>query len=136
MSGYLELEGKRALVTGGTKGIGAAVVTALREAGARVLTTARKRPEDMSEAEFVAADVSTVEGCPAVADSVRKQLGGLDILVQVVGGSSAPAGGFAVLDDGEWYMALDQILFAAVRLDRTLLPLMIPEGPFERETTD
>jgi NAD(P)-dependent dehydrogenase (short-subunit alcohol dehydrogenase family) len=40
MSGYLELEGKRALVTGGTKGVGAAVVVALREAGVRVLKTA------------------------------------------------------------------------------------------------
>jgi NAD(P)-dependent dehydrogenase (short-subunit alcohol dehydrogenase family) len=48
MSGYLELEGKRALVTGGTKGVGAAVVAALREAGALVLTTARKRPKDFS----------------------------------------------------------------------------------------
>ena len=90
----------------------------------------------MSEADFVAADVSTVEGCAAVADAVQKQLSGLDILVHVVGGSSAPAGGFAVLDDGEWHKALDQNLFAAVRLDRALLPLMIPEGPFERETTD
>ena len=53
---------------------------------------------------------------------MRKQLGGLDILVHVVGGSSAPAGGFAVLDDGEWHKALDQNLFAAVRLDRALLP--------------
>jgi NAD(P)-dependent dehydrogenase (short-subunit alcohol dehydrogenase family) len=128
MSGYPELEGKRALVTGGTKGVGAAVVSALREAGARVLTTARKRPEDSGEAEFVAADVSTAEGCAAVADAVRKQLGGLDILVHVVGGSSAPAGGFAVLDDGEWHRALDQNLFAAVRLDRALLPLMIDQG--------
>src|SRR6266700_8387211 len=122
MSGYLELEGNRALVTGGTKGVGAAVVAALREAGAQVLTTARKRPEDVSEAEFVAADVSTVEGCAAVVDAVRKQLGGLDILVHVVGGSSAPAGGFAVLDDREWQKAIDQNLFAAVRLDRALLP--------------
>jgi hypothetical protein len=54
MSGYLELKGKRALVTGGTKGVGATVVAALREAGARVLTTARKRPEDVSEAGFIA----------------------------------------------------------------------------------
>ena len=84
MSGYLELEGKRALVTGGTKGVGAAVVAALREAGARVLTTARKRPEDVSKVEFVAADVATAEGCAAVADAVRKQLGGIDILVHVV----------------------------------------------------
>ena len=53
MSGYLELEGKRALVTGGTKGVGAAVVVALREAGVRVLKTARKRPEQVSEAEFI-----------------------------------------------------------------------------------
>src|SRR3989454_6257240 len=128
MSGYLELEGKRALVTGGTKGVGAAVVAALREAGARVLTTARKRPEDVSKVEFVAADVATAEGCAAVADAVRKQLGGIDILVHVVGGSSAPAGGFAVLDDGEWHKALDQNLFAAVRLDRALLPAMIEQG--------
>src|SRR6266481_6451118 len=127
-AGYLELEGKRALVTGGTKGVGAAVVAALREAGARVLTTARKRPEDVSKVEFVAADVATAEGCAAVADAVRKQLGGIDILVHVVGGSSAPAGGFAVLDDGEWHKALDQNLFAAVRLDRALLPLMIEQG--------
>jgi NAD(P)-dependent dehydrogenase (short-subunit alcohol dehydrogenase family) len=128
MSGYLELEGKRALVTGGTKGVGAAVVAALREAGARMLTTARKRTEDISEVEFVAADVATAEGCAAVADVVRKRLGGIDILVHVVGGSSAPSGGFAVLDDGEWHKALDQNLFAAVRLDRALLPLMIEQG--------
>jgi short chain dehydrogenase len=108
MSGYLELEDKRALVTGGTKGVGASVVAALREAGARVLTTARKPPEGVSEAEFVAADVSTAEGCAAVADAVRKRLGGLDILVHVVGGASAPAGGFAVLDDGEWHHRLAQ----------------------------
>jgi NAD(P)-dependent dehydrogenase (short-subunit alcohol dehydrogenase family) len=128
MSGYLQLEGKRALVTGGTKGVGAAVVAALREAGVRVLTTARNPAEQVGEAEFVAADVSTPEGCAAVADAVRKGLGGLDILVHVVGGSSAPAGGFAVLDDREWQNALDQNLFAAVRLDRALLPLMIAQG--------
>jgi len=73
-------------VTGGTKGVGAAVVAALREAGARVFTTARKRPEDVSEAEFVEADLSTAEGCAAVAEAVRQQLGGLEILVHVVGG--------------------------------------------------
>src|SRR5260370_35201885 len=128
MNGSLELEGKRARVTGGTKGVGAAVVAAIREAGARVLATASKRTEDVSEAGFVAADVSTAEGCAAVADAVRKQLGGLDILVHVVGGSSAPAGGFAALDDGDWHKALDHNLFAAVRLDRALPPLVIDQG--------
>jgi NAD(P)-dependent dehydrogenase (short-subunit alcohol dehydrogenase family) len=58
----------------------------------------------------------------------RRQLGGLDILAYVVGGASAPAGGFAALDDGEWYKALDQNLFAAVRLDRALLSQMIAQG--------
>ena len=129
MSDYLELKGKRALVTGGTKGVGQAVVATLREAGAIVLTTARSQPERADPADqFVAADVSTAEGCAVVAHAVRERLGGIDIIVHVVGGSSAPAGGFAVLDDDEWHKALDQNLFAAVRLDRALLPSMIAQG--------
>src|SRR5260221_14769872 len=124
-----ELIGRKALVTGGTKGIGEAVTARLREAGAIVLATARTRPGDLADADlFVAADIATAEGCAAVADAVRRRLGGIDIVVHVVGGSSAPAGGFAVLDDGEWHKALDQNLFAAVRLGRALLPLMIEQG--------
>jgi len=126
---YLGLEGMRALVTGGTKGAGQAIVAALRAAGARVLTTARSRPEKLEHAEdFVVTDVSTVGGCAALADAVRERLGGVDIAVHVVGGSSAPAGGFAVLSDDEWHKALDQNLLAAVRLDRALLPAMIEQG--------
>ena len=128
MSGYLGLEGQRALVTGGTKGVGQAVVAALREAGATALTTARSRPESLSNAEhFVVADVSTVEGCAAVAAAVRERLGGTDILAHVVGGSAAPAGGFAALGDDDWQKALDQNLLAAVRLDRALVPAMIEQ---------
>jgi NAD(P)-dependent dehydrogenase (short-subunit alcohol dehydrogenase family) len=129
MSDDLELDGRRALVTGGTKGIGGAVAARLREAGATVLTTARTRPRDLADTDlFVAADVTTVEGCAAVADAVRDHLGGVDIVVHVVGGSSAPAGGFAVLDDNEWQRALDLNLFPAVRLDRALLPAMLDQG--------
>jgi len=129
MGHYLELEGKRAFVTGGTKAVGEAVVATLREAGAAVLTTARSRPENAAHADqFVAADVSTAEGCAVVANAVRDRLGGIDIIVHVVGGSSAPAGGLAVLDDNERHKALDQNLFAAVRLDRALLPSMIEQG--------
>src|SRR6266436_5524558 len=129
MSDYFELQGKRALVTGGTKGIGEAVVAALREAGATVFTTARSRPGNLAHADqFVTADVSTAEGCAIVAQAVRERLGGIDILVHVVGGSSAPAGGFAMLDDGEWHRALDLNLFPAVRLDRALLPTMLEQG--------
>jgi len=120
---------QRALVTGGTQGIGEAVVATLREAGATVVTTARSRPRDLAYPDlFVAADVSTAEGCEVVAQAVRERLGGVDLIVHVVGGSSAPAGGFAVLDDKQWQKALDQNLFAAVRLDRALLPGMIQQG--------
>src|SRR6266481_3269809 len=130
MSGAdLELTERRALVTGGTKGIGAAVVACLREAGATVLATARTRPDRHEPGcLFVAADITTTEGCATVANAVMEELGGIDIIVHVVGGSSAPGGGFAALDDGEWHRALDQNLLPAVRLDRALLPKMLVQG--------
>ncbi|TMJ25148.1 MAG: SDR family oxidoreductase [Alphaproteobacteria bacterium] len=129
MGNDLTLAGRRALVTGGTQGIGKAVVARLREAGAAVLTTARMAPADLIDpALFVAADVSTTEGCARVAETLNSRLGGADIVVHVVGGSSAPAGGFAVLDDEQWQRALDQNLLAAVRLDRALLPAMLRQG--------
>ena len=124
-----EFGGKRVLVTGGTKGIGQAVVARLGEGGATVFTTARERPNDLSDANlFIAADITTTEGCAAVADAVLKRLKGVDIIVHVLGGSSAPVGGFAVLDDREWQHALDLNLFPAVRLDRALLPTMLSQG--------
>ncbi len=128
MNGALQLEGRRALVTGGTKGVGEAVVARLREAGVKVLTTARSRTEDPADEMFVAADVTTAKGCATIAEAVRNHLGGVDIIVHVVGGSSAPAGGFAVLGNNEWQRELDLNLLAAVRLDRALLPAMIEQG--------
>ena len=127
MTAHLELNGLRALVTGGTKGVGKAVVARLREAGAKVLTTARSDGGD-TDPMFIAADVTTAEGCAAIADTVRKRLGAVDIIVHVVGGSSAPAGGFAVLDDDQWRRAFYMNLFPAVRLDRALLPGMLDQG--------
>jgi NAD(P)-dependent dehydrogenase (short-subunit alcohol dehydrogenase family) len=128
MSIALELEGRRALVSGGTKGIGEAVVSRLREAGAKVLVAARSHPEYLSENLFVSADITTSEGCASVIDAVHDRLGGLDIIVHVAGGSSAPAGGYAMLDDQEWQRALDLNLLPAVRLDRALLPMLLKQG--------
>ena len=125
----LEFEGRRALVTGGTKGIGQAVAARLREGGARVLITARTAPGNTADADLcVTADATTTEGCATVAAAVCDHLGGVDIIVHVVGGSSAPAGGFAVLDDDQWHRELNLNLFPAVRLDRALLPAMLAQG--------
>lgn len=126
---YLGLAGRRALVTGGTKGAGAAVVTALCEAGVTVLTTARDIPtRAVTGVTFVAADLTTVAGCAAVADAVFRELGYVDMVIDMLGGSSAPGGGFAALDDAQWMEALNLNLLAAVRLDRALLPSMISRG--------
>jgi NAD(P)-dependent dehydrogenase (short-subunit alcohol dehydrogenase family) len=128
MSPGLELTGRRALVTGGTRGIGAAVVGALHVAGARVVTTARTLPGEPAQGvRYLAADLSNADGASAVALAALEHLGGIDILVNVVGGSGAPGGGFAALDDAQWSNALNQNLMPAVRLDRALLPSMIAQ---------
>jgi NAD(P)-dependent dehydrogenase (short-subunit alcohol dehydrogenase family) len=65
-----DLQDLRALVIGGTKGIGHAVAARLRESGARVLVTARTVVSDVPDADFVAADVATRDGCAKVVDAV------------------------------------------------------------------
>ncbi|EIM96406.1 SDR family oxidoreductase [Paraburkholderia hospita] len=127
MSAASELQGLRALVTGGTKGIGKAVVARLCEAGANVLATARSRSDDLTEERFIGADITTAESCKTIVDAVLDRLGGVDIIVHVAGGSSAPAGGFRALDDDEWNKALSLNLFPAVRIDRALLPSMVEQ---------
>lgn len=128
MSMDLELAGLRVLVTAGTKGVGKAVVERFCEQGAKVLTTARTQPEFLSAAMFVTADLATPEGCTAVVQAVEERLGGVDVMVHVLGGSSAPAGGFALLDESVWQKELQLNLFPAVRLDRALLPGMMAQG--------
>ena len=128
MTAFLTLEDKRALITSGTRGAGAATVDLFRALGARVLTAARSRPDTIPEAMFVVADLTTPEGCAALAAAVRDRLGGVDVVVHMLGGSSAPAGGFAALGDAAWGRELDLNLMAAVRLDRELVPAMVAQG--------
>lgn len=129
MTFSLGLEGRRALVTGGTKGVGAAVVEVLREQGAKIIAAARSVPDSAPDGvSYVAVDITTAEGCAIVADAVLDRLGGVDILVNVLGGSTAPAGGFVALGDDEWAKELNLNLMPAVRLDRALLPSMIAQG--------
>ncbi|KOG60480.1 SDR family oxidoreductase [Streptomyces sp. MC1] len=122
------LAGRRALVTGGTKGTGAAIAARLRAAGATVLVAARSRPDTVAEEDFVGADLTTPEGAEQVARETTRRLGTTDILVHTLGGSSAPAGGFEVLTEEIWSHELSHNLLAAVRLDRALVPGMIAQG--------
>ena len=123
-----ELAGKRALVTGSTEGVGAAIASRLAAAGARVVTTARSaRPANDASDLYIQADLSGSNGVRVLADSVLNRYGGVDILVHNVGGSSAPGGGFAALTDETWQRELDLNLLAAVRLDRALLPAMLEQ---------
>jgi NAD(P)-dependent dehydrogenase (short-subunit alcohol dehydrogenase family) len=125
---FFTLKGKRVLITSGTRGAGAATLALFKELGATVLTTARTRPPDMPEDRFIAADLTRADGCAAVARAVRKHLGGVDVLVHMLGGSNAPAGGYRVLDDDAWQSAMDLNLMSAVRLDRELVPDMELQG--------
>ena len=125
----LHLNGSRALVTGGTRGLGAAVVARLHRAGAHVVAAARSQPaQPIDDVQYVTADLATADGCADLAAHVLTCHGGLDILVNVVGGSRAPAGGFAASDDAVWWQELNQNLMPAVRIDRALLPSMIGQG--------
>ncbi|WP_369215134.1 oxidoreductase [Streptomyces flavofungini] len=119
-----EFAGTRALVTGGSRGIGAAVVRRLLEAGAQVLTTARSATGAVPEgAHFVEADVRTRAGARALAAAVRKVLGGVDLVVHNAGGARPHQGALAISDE-EWEDALALNYLASVRLDALLAPGM------------
>jgi NAD(P)-dependent dehydrogenase (short-subunit alcohol dehydrogenase family) len=122
-------QGKRVLVTGGTKGMGETIVRRFLLAGASVATTARSPlPEGQNPTLFIQTDIGTADGVQKVVGEIAKSWGGLDILVNCLGGSHAPNGGFAVLTDYEWQSALDVNLMAAVRFDRSFLPGMLERG--------
>jgi NAD(P)-dependent dehydrogenase (short-subunit alcohol dehydrogenase family) len=122
-----EFRGKRVVVTGGTQGIGEAIVKRLTAAGATAITAARSVPDRAGPGLFVQADLSTAEGVTKLAREALDRLGGVDILVNTVGGPSSPAGVLPVTDE-HWQREFDLNLFAAVRLDRALLPSMLAQG--------
>jgi NAD(P)-dependent dehydrogenase (short-subunit alcohol dehydrogenase family) len=124
-----EFSGKRILVTGGTKGMGEAIVARLSAAGGQVATTARSSlPEGQAPDLFVQADISTTAGVKTLVQRVFEAFGGLDILINNVGGSSAPSGGFVALADEHWQADIAANLLTPVRLDRAFLPGMIERG--------
>src|SRR5437762_10723109 len=92
-----DFNGKRILVTGGTRGIGEAIVERLIRGGGNVITTGRSVPSGDSPDRIVQADVTTREGIDQLVKAMMHRLGGVDILIHNVGGSAAPGGGALAL---------------------------------------
>lgn len=134
----IRLDGRTALITGGSKGLGRAMADAFAEAGAAVAIVARRQAElDQAkaaiEARFqgariaaIAADVATAEGCARAASQATALLGPVDILVNNAGTSQR--GPFMEVDDALWQADLDLKLFAAIRLTRAVWPGMKAAG--------
>ena len=121
-----ELIGKVALITGGTKGIGRAIAERLSEAGALIIVTARTRPiETHTKHHFIAADLTIAAQTDKMVNEINEKFGSIDILVNNMGGSTSPSGGFGALTDEHWENDLQLNLQSAVRIDRAILPQIV-----------
>jgi NAD(P)-dependent dehydrogenase (short-subunit alcohol dehydrogenase family) len=127
----IDLAGRTAVVTGGSKGIGLAVVRGLAASGARVITGAKNASPDIEEltsdkqVSFVEVDLADPDG-PAQLVA----MGGdrIDILVNNVGSARARPGGFLSITEDDWAASLTLNLLAAVRATRAALPGMLAAG--------
>src|SRR5438552_7722935 len=122
-----EFTGKRILVTGGTRGIGEAIVNRVVRGRGTVLATARSIPKGGNAEQLIQADGSTRAGADHIIKTTFDRLSGLDILINSLGGSSAPGGGALALTDEVWQQEFELNLFSAVRLDRGFLPAMLKQ---------
>jgi 3-oxoacyl-[acyl-carrier protein] reductase len=131
------LDGRVALIVGGTSGIGEAAARALARQGARLAivgrstervrdTTASLRRDGVADVIGIAADVATADGCHQAIDSTVAELGVPGVLVDSVG--NAPAGALHALTDDDWELAWSSKVLSTIRLARLALPLMRAEG--------
>jgi len=121
----LGLNGHRTLVTGASRGIGAAIATALAGEAARLSIAARQSSQLDEQAQALAAvavgvDLSAADGPAEAVERTVAELGGLDLLVVNSGGP--PSGAFDQLDEAAWLRAIDGTLLMALRLIRSALP--------------
>ena len=133
----LGLEGKVALVTAASRGLGRAVATELAREGAQVIVSSREeaplamttteiREETGAEVAHFPADLSMEEGIRALVSHAAERFGGVDVLINNTGGP--PAGGFDDFGDEEWKEAFELVLMSVIRMARGVLPLMRKRG--------
>jgi 3-oxoacyl-[acyl-carrier protein] reductase len=134
----LQLNGKTAIVTGSSRGLGLASARALAAEGCRVCLCARGETALAEAAEelrtvatpnsilTVAADLATAAGAESVVNATVAQFGAVDILVNNVG--DAKGGGIVDTPDAAWQEALDQTLYPAIRMSRLVVPHMKKQG--------
>jgi NAD(P)-dependent dehydrogenase (short-subunit alcohol dehydrogenase family) len=131
MSDYLldltkEFAGKKALVTGGSRGIGAATAQRLIDGGATVVVTARSKHEETpKDAIFISGDTRTIEGAQKVAKEAIEKLGGLDILVNSAGAARVILPSSAAIPDDEWVDSLNINFLAALRVTYASLEALV-----------
>jgi 3-oxoacyl-[acyl-carrier protein] reductase len=121
----LGLAGRRAVVCGASRGIGAAIAEALADEGARLGLVARnaeqlKKRAERLEGVAVPADLASRDGPHAAISECARELGGIDVLVVNSGGP--PAGCALELDDEGWQIAFDGTMLSALRTLRAAVP--------------
>ena len=127
----LGLGGKMAVVTGGSKGIGLAVVRGLADSGAHVVTGARTSSAELRDltgdgsVQAIEVDLADPAGPGRLAAVAGDRV---DILVNNVGGAPARTGGFLAITDEAWLATLNLNLLAAVRTTRAVVPAMVAAG--------
>jgi NAD(P)-dependent dehydrogenase (short-subunit alcohol dehydrogenase family) len=126
----LQLEGRRVLVTGASKGIGLAIVRAFIAEGASVVAAARRNTAELKEsgARFIPVDLSTSDGPRELVEATLALDPRLDALVNNAGGGDVPDGMFDDPfsgDDDTWTKVFALNLGSAVRTTRAALPALI-----------
>jgi NAD(P)-dependent dehydrogenase (short-subunit alcohol dehydrogenase family) len=120
-----EFAGRRALVTGGSRGIGAAIAQRLLDGGASVVVAARSRHEQTpAAATFIRGDVLTLEGCKKIVEESVKILGGLDILVNNAAAAKLVMPNSEAISDAVWQETIASNLLSAVRITNAALPAL------------
>lgn len=130
----MELEGKVAVVTGGSRGIGKAIARRLAEEGCDVVIAARTEEvlavtaTEISSAtgrriEPIAVDLSTLEGCESLHVETLARFNQVDILINCAGATKS--GPFPELSDEIWQEGFDLKFFGAVRLSRLFWPQLV-----------